>query len=126
MVVDTSALVAIIRGEPEGPSFEALMLDDELPSVSAPTMLELSLVVGPDAWQQAMVILTSLGCQTQPFDAAQFEIARVAHARFGRGSGSPARLNFGDCFSYALAITRDEPLLFKGDDFAHTDVRPAL
>jgi len=61
-----------------------------------------------------------------PVTARQARIARAAYRDFGRGSGHPAKLNFGDCFAYALAIERDEPLLFKGDDFTHTDVRSAL
>jgi len=61
-----------------------------------------------------------------PFTEAQARIARAAHKDFGRRSGHPAQLNFGDCFAYALAVDRDEPLLYKGDDFGHTDVRNAL
>jgi ribonuclease VapC len=60
-----------------------------------------------------------------PFDSHQLAVARAAHQRYGRGSGHPARLNFGDCFSYALAVTTGEALLFKGNDFALTDVTPA-
>lgn len=60
------------------------------------------------------------------FDVDQLAAARVAYSRYGRGSGHPARLNMGDCFSYALAKSRNLPLLFKGDDFIHTDIEPAL
>ena len=69
--------------------------------------------------------LASGSVQVIPFDAVQSAIAREAYRRFGQGSGHPARLNFGDCFAYALAKALDAPLLFKGDDFGHTDVRAA-
>lgn len=68
-------------------------------------------------------ILIQTGAGVIPVDGGQARVASDAYLRYGRGSGSPARLNYGDCFSYALAISRDEPLLFKGDDFIHTDVR---
>ena len=71
-------------------------------------------------------LLSDLGIITEPVTATQARIARDAFRRFGKGSGHPARLNFGDCFAYALAKDFDEPLLFIGNDFVHTDVRPAL
>jgi ribonuclease VapC len=71
-------------------------------------------------------IMREAAIEVVPFTAGQAELARHAYRRFGRGSGHRARLNFGDCFAYALAIERNEPLLYKGDDFGHTDVRSAL
>jgi ribonuclease VapC len=71
-------------------------------------------------------LLAQLDVRVVPFTPSQATIARQAYRDFGRGSGHPAKLNFGDCFAYALAIDTDEPLLFKGDDFHHTDVRVAL
>jgi ribonuclease VapC len=92
--------------------------------------VELSLVLrgrktgGSDA--QIDAFLTEMNIGIAAFTADQARIARDAHARFGKGSGHPAQLNFGDCFSYALAQALDAPLLFKGADFSHTDIRPAL
>lgn len=68
-------------------------------------------------------ILIQVDAGVIPVDGGQARVAGDAYLRYGRGSGSRARLNYGDCFSYALAVSRDEPLLFKGDDFIHTDVR---
>ncbi|WP_018155677.1 type II toxin-antitoxin system VapC family toxin [Demetria terragena] len=125
IVVDTSALIAILRGEPEADQFEEVLASASVVHLSAASKVELDLVAGRNSWPRAHDLLSTLSIRTAPFDDRQSEAARIAHARFGRGSGSPARLNLGDCFSYALAITRDEALLFKGDDFTHTDVRPA-
>jgi ribonuclease VapC len=69
------------------------------------------------------LFLDRLLVEIMPVTAKQARLARAAYARFGKGRDHPAKLNFGDCFSYALAIDRDEPLMFKGNDFGHTDVR---
>ena len=71
-------------------------------------------------------LIAALEITIEPTTVQQGEIARRAYQRFGRGSGSPARLNFGDCFAYALSVTTGEPLLFVGEDFVHTDVVPAM
>jgi ribonuclease VapC len=126
MIVDTSALVAIVRGEPDAPALLTAMRDADGLSMSAATALELSLVIGPARHERGLAFLEESGIAIVAFTAAHLAAARAGHARYGRGSGSRARLNFGDCFSYALAKVTGEPLLFKGDDFTHTDVTPAL
>jgi ribonuclease VapC len=126
MVLDTSAIVAILRGEPECPMFLRVLSAAEDPLISAGTLLECSMVQAK--FEQGITdlddLLASAGVRTAAVDAAQALAAREAWLRYGKGR-SPAALNFGDCFSYALATTTDRPLLFKGEDFAHTDVRPA-
>lgn len=98
--------------------------------MSAANLLEAAIVMdGPRdavASQKFDEFIEAAGILIEPVTAAQAHIARTAYRRFGRGSGHPARLNFGDCFAYALAIESGEPLLFKGQDFARTDVVSAL
>ena len=130
MIVDTSALMAILLGETEAVAF-AKMLDTagDL-SISAATYVELSIVIDarkiPALSNQIEEILDRYDIYVEYVTAEQARIARQAYRDFGKNSGSPANLNFGDCFSYALARTKREPLLFKGNDFIHTDVRPAV
>jgi ribonuclease VapC len=124
VIIDSSALVAIARNEPEAEALEGAMERSPRVSVSAATLLETSLVLR-DPHGQAFVDAMATGLRVVPFDRQQLAVARAAQQRFGRGTGHPARLNFGDCLSYALAITTGEPLLFTGDDFGHTDVIPA-
>ena len=128
MIVDTSALIAILRDEPEAKSF-ALAL--ALAAAAAPRMsvanyLETAIVIDssrdPVASRQVDNLVAKAGLALEPVTADQARVARAAYRDFGRGSGHPAKLNFGDCFAYALATCTDEPLLFKGDDFTHTDV----
>jgi ribonuclease VapC len=126
MIVDTSAVIAILRQEPEAQRMaDAIAASPERIGISAASALECALVAGRDhaPWLDEML---RRSMTVIPFDAAQLAVARAAHARYGRGSGSPARLNFGDCFAYALATVTGEPLLFKGEDFRHTDVMSAL
>ena len=125
MILDTSAVVALARSEPEAPQFRLLVKDADRTAVSSASVLEASLVLRDIAGQHFLDDLVARVATAVPFDATQLVVARAAHQRYGRGSGHPARLSFGDCFSYALAITTGEPLLFKGDDFRHTDVTPA-
>lgn len=125
MIIDTSAMVAIINAEPEKHSFLSAMRDADRLHMSTPTALELSLVLGPERHDAARDLMQQSGVRLVDFTTEHLAAARVAHARFGRGSGSPAKLNFGDCMTYALAKVTGEPLLFKGDDFVHTDVEPA-
>ncbi|MGV2901532.1 type II toxin-antitoxin system VapC family toxin [Microbacterium sp. AGC62] len=126
MIVDSSALVAILLDEPEAPRFAAYLATEEV-SLSAASLTETLLVLRGRAEERIVHELDEMLRVTEvsivPLDERQARLAGDAYARYGRGSGSRARLNYGDCFSYALAITRDEPLLFKGDDFVHTDVR---
>lgn len=128
--VDTSALVAVLRGEDDAPAFEEALAAASVVRVSAATLVETGVVI--DAARDPVIsrrldeLLTVVGAVVEPFTAEQAGVARAAYRDFGRGSGHPARLNLGDCFSYALARTAGEPLLFKGDDFGHTDVDLAL
>lgn len=125
MIVDSSAIVAMAYGESDAASMAALIRDDPSPRMSAGTLLEISIVVGPQGAPRLDELIEEANIEIVAFDAAQARVARVAYQTFGRGSGSPARLSFGDCFSYALAQTAGEPLLFKGNDFTHTDVTSA-
>lgn len=127
MIVDSSALIAVVQGEPEGASFAELMLSERC-RMSVANWLESAMVVdGRSRTHQDEFVefLQLADVELVDVTREQAMIARAAHRRFGRGSGSAARLNYGDCFAYALAISSGEPLLFKGDDFGHTDVTPA-
>lgn len=129
MIVDTSALIAVLRDEPDADRYvEALAAGPAV--MSAATYVEAAVVV--DANRDPVLrrrfddLLVAADVVVQPVTREQADLARQAYRDFGKGSGHPARLNFGDCFSYALARASGEPLLFKGDDFAQTDVIPAL
>jgi ribonuclease VapC len=127
MIIDTSALAAIVFREDDRDSYRQAIILAPRRVISAATYVELSIVVDsrhdPVVSRSLDDLLTSLGIEVADLTADQARIARSAHRDFGRGSGHPARLNLGDCFSYALAKQIDEPLLWKGDDFGHTDVR---
>jgi ribonuclease VapC len=129
MVVDTSAMVAILRREPDWTRYLEVMTRTVPLRMSAASWVELSLVIlgqlPPGALGEVDALRQRLRLQLMPFDETQAAIARQALQRFGRGR-HPARLNLGDSFAYGLAKHLDEPLLFKGDDFAKTDVTPAL
>jgi ribonuclease VapC len=129
MVVDTSALLAIVLAEPESALFLARLSASPQPLLSAANWLELGIVIdarkGP-RWLPALdAFLNGLDVVVIPVNIRQGRIARDAYRQFGRGNHA-AGLNFGDCFAYALAKERDLPLLFKGDDFARTDVRSVM
>ena len=130
IVVDTSAIMAIILIEPEATRFMLTISAAARLQVAAPTLVEAHIVAKSRLPSEGADLVRDLidGAKiaVTPFDAAQADIAAAAWRRFGRGSGSPARLNFGDCFSYALARSLDAPLLFKGDDFGHTDIASAI
>lgn len=125
MVLDTSALVAILRDEPERVEFVQLVTTADDPLISAATLVETSIVLqakfGDDSVADLDQLLQAAAVRCIAVDAEQALAAREAWARYGRGR-SPAALNFGDCFSYALATATSRPLLFKGNDFLHTDV----
>lgn len=127
MIVDASAVVAILLQEPEGPQFYQLIREARTSSMCAATYVELGIVIdtrpSPALSNRLDTLLNELETTVAPLTERQAKIARQAYRDFGKNSGSAARLNFGDCFSYALAKDLDEPLLFKGDDFIHTDVR---
>lgn len=130
MIIDASALLAVLLDEPERPTFEAVMSRDPFPRISAASYLEAGIVVDsrrdPMRSRYLDTFLASAEVAIEPVTAEQAAIARKAYQDFGRGSGHPARLNFGDCFAYALAKATDEELLFKGEDFSHTDIRSAV
>ncbi|MGH9600439.1 MAG: type II toxin-antitoxin system VapC family toxin [Terracidiphilus sp.] len=129
MIVDTSAIVAILKGEPETPALAAAMEAANVLRISAASYLEASIVADgcrdPRLSARFDEIVEHPKFVVEPVTAEQAKIARQAYRDYGKGSGHPAQLNFGDCFSYALARAKREPLLFKGDDFGHTDLRPA-
>ena len=125
MIVDSSALVAILTDEPEAGRLAEVVEDTPWIQISTATLLETSIVLGEGRRPELKEWLREAGATIVPFDEAQLAMAWRGHRRNGKGSGSPARLNLGDCFSYALAMTLDQPLLFTGEDFTHTDVTPA-
>lgn len=130
MIVDSSALVCVAWGEPEAAAMHEALLEAEQPRMSAASYLECGIVFDgrgdPRMTRLLDRLVDAFGIEVVAVSPEQARIARAAYRDFGRGSGHRARLNFGDCFSYALAVDADEPLLFKGEDFVHTDVRPAL
>lgn len=129
MVIDTSAIVAIAIDETGAAEIEVQVADDPVRLISAATVLEATMVLetrlGDSGGCELDLWLLKIGAEIVSVDVEQLDIARRAWRRFGKGRHA-AGLNYGDCFSYALALTRDEPLLFKGEDFARTDVKRAL
>jgi ribonuclease VapC len=129
IVVDTSALLAILNGEPERDRFLDILANDDQPMVSAVTLYETMLVVGarrgPDNLDDLEQMLEAAEAQIVPFDEIQARAAHLAYMRFGKGIHPTARLNLCDCIAYALAKHLTVPLLFKGSDFAATDVASA-
>jgi ribonuclease VapC len=130
VIVDTSALIAILRGEPDAERYVLALSQTETPMISAGTYLETAIVVDanrdPVLSRRLDDLLAAAGASVEPVSRAHAEIARQAYRDFGKGSGHPAGLNFGDCFAYALARTTGNAVLYKGDDFAHTDVASAI
>lgn len=126
MVIDTSAVVAILFGEPEAETFAALIEDDPTRLMSTATALECGLVVesalGEEGARELDLLMLRAGIDAVPFTVEHLAAARRAYRTFGKGR-HPAGLNYGDCFSYALSVTSGEPLLCKGADFSRTDVR---
>ena len=129
MIVDTSALIAILKNEPEAEAFSEAIEAAKVVRISAASYLESRIVVGrykdPILMARLEEILENPGLQIEPVTVAQAKIAWEAYRDYGKGSGHRAGLNFGDCFSYALAKSSGEELLYKGADFAHTDVAHA-
>ncbi len=128
MVIDTSAIVAIAFDEPEAKAFEALIADDDVRLISAATLLEAAIVLetrfGDEGGRELDLWLIKIDADVIAIDAEQANVARRAWRLYGKGRHA-AGLNFGDCFSYALAMTRGEKLLYKGGDFSKTDVATA-
>jgi ribonuclease VapC len=127
MVVDTSALLAILQDEPERRRFNEALESADSRLMSVATFVETSIVIesryGAEGLRDLDLLLERAGLELVPVDVEQARAARAAYSRFGKGR-HPAALNFGDCFSYALARVLGEPLLFKGGDFSQTDLRP--
>jgi ribonuclease VapC len=128
VIVDTSAMIAILRGEEDAVRYAECLAEAPSLRMAAATWVETAVVVegrfGPDAAADFDALVARAGIEVVPVTPAMAETARLAWRRFGKGR-HPAGLNFGDCFAYALAKERDEPLLFKGVDFARTDVKQA-
>jgi ribonuclease VapC len=130
MIVDSSAILAILRLEPEASACARAIEKADRRRISAANFLESAIVIDgsrdPIASRRLDDLFREAKFIIEPVTAEQARIAREAYRDFGGGSGHPARLNFGDCFAYALAKATGEPLLFKGHDFGHTDIAPVL
>jgi ribonuclease VapC len=130
MIIDTSALIAILRDEPEAAACAEAIETAPHRRISAANFVEAAIVIDgardPVASRRFDDLVNEAQSVIEVVTEVQARIAREAYRDFGRGSGHPARLNFGDCFAYALARATGEPLLFKGDDFTQTDIAPAL
>jgi len=126
MIIDTSAIIAILRDEPEAMVCARAIADATIRRVSAVNFVESAVVIDasrdPIATRRFDDFIREANISIEPVTEIQAQIARSAYRDFGKGSGHPAKLNFGDCFAYALAKELGEPLLFKGDDFAQTDI----
>jgi ribonuclease VapC len=129
VIVDTSAIAAVLFGEAEEDEFLGMLVDAPKVRISAATLVEATAVIqgrgGPEMADVIDALLARVGAEVCAITPETARIARAGWRQFGKGR-HPAKLNLGDCFAYALAIERDEPLLFKGDDFAQTDVKRAL
>lgn len=130
MIVDSSALISILEGESGSTRvLEALAAASPGALMSAASWVEAGIVADARSarhGERLDRVIEELGIEIVPVTTRQAEVARLAYQRFGRGPGSPARLTYGDCFSYALSTTEGRPLLYVGNDFSQTDVAPAL
>lgn len=130
MIVDTSALIAILRAEDDAGEMALAIERAQVRRISAASYLETAVVIDgsrdPVASRRFDELVAAAELRVEPVTHEQARIARDAYRDFGKGSGHKAGLNFGDCFAYALAKATGEELLFKGNDFGHTDVAPAL
>jgi ribonuclease VapC len=126
MILDASALVALLRGEPEAQFCAEAIEEATHRRISAIAFVETAVVIDgsrdPIASRRFDDLMREANVTIEPVTEHQANIAREAYRDFGKGSGHPAKLNLGDCFSYALAKVKNEPLLFKGNDFVHTDI----
>ena len=129
MIIDTSAIIAVLRDERDAVSFARAIADATTRRISAVNFVESAVVIDasrdPIATRRFDDFMKEASILIEPVTAQQAQIARAAYRDFGKGSGHPARLNFGDCFAYALAKESSAPLLFKGKDFAQTDIAVA-
>ena len=130
MIVDSSALIAIVQQEPDARNFAEHIETTDKCRMSTATFVETAIVIdskrSPILSRRLDELCRDAEIEFVPVDETQARIAREAYRDFGRGSGHSAKLNFGDCFAYALAKASGEPLLYKGKDFLHTDVKSAL
>jgi ribonuclease VapC len=130
MIVDTSALIAILKNELEAEAFSLTIEAAKVVRISAASYFESRIVItrykDPILMARLEEILENPGLQIEPVTATQAKIAWEAYRDYGKGSGHRAGLNFGDCFTYALAREKREPVLWKGENFGHTDLRQAL
>lgn len=130
MIVDTSAIIAILLSEPDAAIYAEAIERAPTARLSTASYVEVGAVIDragdPVASRRVDELLQAGGIAIEPVTAEQAHAARQAYRDFGKGSGHPAQLNFGDCFSYALATTTGEPLLFKGDDFARAGIVSAV
>jgi ribonuclease VapC len=130
MVIDTSAIFAAIAGEPDSGVYRTAVISAPVRLISAVTLLETQIVLTSRSGIGSIPILRELieraGIAVVPFDETLAEAAFEAFKKYGKGQGHKAQLNIVDCAAYALAKSRDLPILFKGNDFAATDLRPAL
>jgi len=129
MIVDSLAVIAVLRREPDALRFAVALASKQDLKMSAATYVEAGIVADNDCDPVMSRLLDTVirdtGIKIFPIDEGQARIAREAYRDFGKGSGHPAQFNFGDCFAYALAKATGEPLLFKGTDFSQTDVASA-
>jgi ribonuclease VapC len=129
VIIDTSALVALLRAEPEADRYAQAIAAARMRSMSAANYLEAAIVIDasrdPVASRRFDELIRRADIQVEPVTREQADVARAAYRDFGKGSGHPAQLNFGDCLAYALAKVKGQPLLFKGMDFAQTGVAQA-
>jgi ribonuclease VapC len=130
VIIDTSALIAILRAEHDASDMALAIERARVRKISAANYLETAVVIDasrdPIASRRFDGLVDIAELRVEPVTHDQARIARDAYRDFGKGSGHKASLNFGDCFAYALAKATGEPLLFKGNDFGHTDITPAL
>ena len=130
IVVDSSAIIAFLRNEPEAEAIEEHLESAPELQISSFNELECRVVLlrrfGERAVLELELLLARTGMVVAAFDSVQSELAYQAYRRYGKGGGHPAQLNLGDCAAYALASSLGAPLLFKGQDFVHTDIEPVL
>lgn len=130
LVVDTSALIAVLRAEPDARRYADAIVAAASCHLSAANYVEAAVVIDgsrdPIASRRFDDLIREAALAIEPVTEEQAKIARDAYRDFGKGSGHPAQLNFGDCFAYALARVTGRSLLFKGQDFASTDIASAL
>jgi ribonuclease VapC len=130
IAVDTSAIIAVLHREPEADALAAALYGAQRPMIGAPTLFEMHQVMGGRHGKAGIEVaddfLVDAGIETLDWTVQMARLATDAFLRFGKGQGHPAQLNFGDCMAYAVAKALDAPLLFKGDDFARTDILSAL